>query len=72
MFIEKRSNSDMPGPGYYDSDIPNFKPLYERIKISNNFMQSSKDRFNDSMDRVREAAEPPVGSYEITSSFDKI
>jgi hypothetical protein len=37
----------MPGPGSYDPDIPTFKPLYERIKISNNFMQSSKDRFNE-------------------------
>jgi hypothetical protein len=47
MFIERPANKDIPGPGSYDAEIPTFKPLYERIKISNNFMQSGKDRFND-------------------------
>jgi hypothetical protein len=40
-------NSDFPGPGSYQYDMPNFKPLYERIKISGNFMLSKKDRFNN-------------------------
>lgn len=35
-------------------------------------MQSGKDRFNDSPDKVREENEPNVCTYEIPSSFDKI
>lgn len=30
--------SQEPGPGWYNHDIPTFKPLYERIKMSGSFM----------------------------------
>jgi hypothetical protein len=44
----------LPGPGTYEHDIPSFKPLYEKIKISSNFIQSKKDRFNNINDEVNE------------------
>lgn len=28
----------MPGPGAYSQEIPDFKPLYEKIKMSGNFI----------------------------------
>lgn len=27
-----------PGPGWYSHEIPNFKPIYEKIKMSRNFI----------------------------------
>jgi len=45
-FLPKQKNPDIPGPGHYDQDIPNFKPLYERIKISHNFIQNNRNRFD--------------------------
>ena len=54
--------------------MPNFKPLYERIKISGNFIMTKKDRFNhypDKFEEISKAEEmPDVNSYNLKSAFD--
>ena len=49
-FLAKHKQPDIPGPGHYDQDIPNYKPLYERIKISYNFIQNNRNRFDEPME----------------------
>lgn len=34
----KEQSFQEPGPGWYNYDMPNFKPVYERIKMSKNFI----------------------------------
>lgn len=54
LFLARKRPAEIPGPGHYEYEVPTFKPLYERIKISSNFMQTGKDRFNDSVDPIVE------------------
>ena len=54
---------EFPGPGAYYAELPNFKPLYEKIKISSNFMQSSKDRFDEPLEKKIEECGVSPGTY---------
>lgn len=36
--IIKEEKDEVPGPGSYNHELPDFKPLYEKIKLSKNFM----------------------------------
>lgn len=74
-FLPKRPAPAVPGPGYYDCEVPSFKPLYERIKISNYFVQNGKDRFNEpeGVDaKAVVAVGPTPYTYSVPSGFDKI
>ena len=39
--------ADMPGPTTYDQTVPEFKSIYEKIKVSRNFAPTGKDRFGN-------------------------
>ena len=47
MFKKDVSPSDFPGPCTYDSSIPKFKPFYDDIKVSRNFISGRKNRFGN-------------------------
>ena len=75
-FLAKPKHPEKPGPGHYDViEEPTFKPLYERIKISHNFIQNNKNRFNETIEvnhNVEHNKGPNPTTYEVPSSFDKI
>lgn len=55
-----------PGPGWYNHDIPNFKPLYEKIKMSGSFMTpifGGKKRYKPS---------PGPTLYDVKRIYDNI
>jgi hypothetical protein len=63
----------MPGPGYYDQELPNFKPLYERIKISHNFIKGGKDRLDEPLGYLRcDTKTPTACTYEVSVGYEKM
>ena len=72
-FLAKPKHPEQPGPGHYDViEEPVFKPLYERIKISHNFIQNNRDRFDEPVEPILSNKGPTATTYELQSSFDKV
>ena len=46
-YLPTKTKKDTPGPGAYDAHPPDFKPLYEQVKVSGNFVECKKQRFDD-------------------------
>ena len=43
MGLLRKEGYEEPGPGWYNSSLPNFKPIYERIKFSRNFISPENE-----------------------------
>ena len=63
--IVRENKFEVPGPGSYDHSIPDFKPLYEKVKISKNFIFPIKSK-------ASKKNGPTATQYNIKRMYDNL
>lgn len=63
--IIHEERDDIPGPGTYDHDIPDFKPFYEKIKLSKNFIAPN-------LEKKSQKKSPTATQYNVKRIYEDI
>lgn len=63
--IVRENKFEVPGPGSYDHNIPDFKPVYEKVKISKNFIFPLKSKATKKIG-------PTPTQYNIKRIYDNL